>query len=269
MADISSNPSPCLQEEPNHFFRELDIQLLIHELKGPLSVIENNDRMLLEHQRKFGSLNEAQQRAIGRSIRCSAKLREIIHTVLEVGRSEIGRLCPIRFDVVETIKTIIADVLETEFFEHIDELPADTDEVARQAEYIKNNGVVLNISPEVKGMRLHQDQVKFAHIMNNLVRNALQHRKSRVDIHVAINGSHLRIRVNDDGDGIAPEDQIDLFQCYTQTKSCSRKARAMGHGLGLAGSRILARRIGGDITIDTQFKMGSSFLLQLPITLNL
>jgi signal transduction histidine kinase len=267
MTDINPNPRPCPEKQPDDFFRELDVQLLIHELKGPLSVIESNNRLLLERQRSFGPLNQTQQRALKRSLRCSSKLRDLIHTLLEVGGSERGRICPTRFDVAATIRNIIVDLLETEFHQLTGEKPADTDGSNRQAAYMLKRGINLDISPDVEGTILLQDQIKFGQIMNNLVRNALQHKHSRVDIHVAVQRSNLQIRVSDDGEGIAPEDLIELFQCYTQITSCSRKARSMGHGLGLAGSRILARRIGGDIAVDTRFKTGSSFLLRLPTTL--
>jgi signal transduction histidine kinase len=267
MTDINSNPLPSPEKQPTDFFRELDIQLLIHELKGPLSVIENNNRMLLEHQRKLGPLTETQQQALKRSLRCSAKLRDLIHTLLEVGASQCGSIHPTRFDVAATVKKIIVDVLKTEFSQLTDEPDADRDGLNRQAAFILKCGIILDISPDIEGTVLQQDQIKFGQIMNNLVRNALQHKNSQVDIHVAIKRSNLQIRVSDDGEGIAPEDKAELFQCYAKKKSCRIKARAVGHGLGLAGSRILARRIGGDITIDTRFKTGSSFILRLPTTL--
>jgi signal transduction histidine kinase len=267
MTDIIPNLLQRPQKEPEGFFRELDLQLLIHELKGPLSIIETTNRMLLQQQPRFGQLNDTQQRSLGRSLRCSAKLRDLIHTILEVGRCELGRICLTRFDVPATIKKIIVDLLETEFCKLSGEIQADTDALTRQAEFMEESGVILDILPEVERIIFHQDRVKFGHIVNNLVRNALQHMNSRVEIQVAVKGSHLEIRVSDDGDGIAPEDQSELFQIYASTTPNHAKTRTTGHGIGLAGSRILARRIGGDITVDTNIKMGSSFLVHLPMTL--
>jgi two-component system OmpR family sensor kinase len=266
MADNNQSHPSSRQNESQDFFRQLDIQLLIHELKGPLSVIENNNRMLLELSHRYGRLNEFQERALRRSLRCTAKLSNIIQSILEVGSSQAGNLNLSRFYIVHFATEIIVGLLETEISKTIGELQGGECDIDHRYEYLSANGIFLDISPEVKGLVLHQDEAKFGHILTNLVRNALQHKKSRVIVHMALKKQNLEICINDDGNGIDPEDQHKLFKCYTQIKKpCHRQVRAKGNGLGLAISRILARRLGGDITIDTLYRSGSSFVLQLPL----
>ena len=48
-------------ESPEQFFREIEIQFLIHELKDPIAIIETGLRTLLEKQNKFGALSSKQQ----------------------------------------------------------------------------------------------------------------------------------------------------------------------------------------------------------------
>jgi len=266
MADDNQSHPSSRQNESQDFFHQLDIQLLIHELKGPLSVIENNNRMLLELSHKYGRLNEFQESALKRSLRCTAKLNNIIQSILEVGSSQTGRLNLSRFDIVHFATEILVDLLETEICKPIGESQDGEYDIDRRYEYLSANGIFLDISPEVQGLVLHQDEAKFGHILTNLVRNALQHKKSRVIVHMVLKKQNLNICINDDGNGIAPEDQDKLFKCYAQIKKAyHRQGRAKGNGLGLAISRILARRLGGDITIDTLCRSGSSFVLQLPL----
>lgn len=266
MTEDNSQIHPSyLRDQSQHSFCQLDIQLLIHELKGPLSVIINNNRMLLELQHRYGRLNESQENALKRALRCTNKLNDIIQSILEVGSSEIGRFNISQFEIVQAATRILVDLIESETFEPVGEPFAGGPAIAQRIEYLSKNGICLDISTSVEGLVLHQDEAKLGHILTNLVRNALQHKKSSVIVHIGLKKQNLEICVNDDGRGIAPEDQSGLFQCYSQLKTCRRQARTKGHGLGLAGSRIIARRLGGDITIDTQCRSGTCFVLQLPI----
>lgn len=75
----NSNVRPsCPQDELQNVFCQLDIQLLIHELKGPLSVIINNNRMLLELQHRYGRLSESQENALKRALRSMGKIDNLI-----------------------------------------------------------------------------------------------------------------------------------------------------------------------------------------------
>jgi signal transduction histidine kinase len=160
---------------------------------------------------------------------------------------------------------ILADLITLEAFEPIGQSDAVDHSMAERLEYLLANGISFDFSASVEGLVLYQDERKLGHILTNLVRNALRYKKSCVNVHMAQKKRILEICVNDDGQGIAPEDRAGLFQCYAQLNPCHRQDRTKGHGLGLAGSRILARRLGGDITINTQCRSGTCFVLQLPI----
>ncbi len=92
-----------------------------------------------------------------------------------------------------------------------------------------------------------------AEILANLVDNARRHARSRIEIVVDRNDDRMRVRVVDDGPGLAPGQADVVFDRFV-----SLDARG-GSGLGLAIARGLARAHGGDLTYD-----GAAFALNLP-----
>ena len=73
----------------------------------------------------------------------------------------------------------------------------------------------------------------------------------------------LYIQVSDTGVGISSEDSEKLFQEFSQVGDQSQINYA-GTGLGLSISRKFCRLLGGDITVDSKPKVGSTFQIQLP-----
>ena len=113
---------------------------------------------------------------------------------------------------------------------------------------------------------MFQDETKFRQIVGNLIKNALHHRKERIEIKMYRDDTHLMVDVADDGPGIAPEHHGTVFERYRQVDTCSLTPRR-GHGLGLAGARIMARCLGGDIELQSQQGRGAKFILRLPLCL--
>ena len=62
-------PSDKAMNTSFDFFREIDIQFLIHELKDPLAIIETGMRTLINRQDKYGELSALQQGVLKRSLR--------------------------------------------------------------------------------------------------------------------------------------------------------------------------------------------------------
>jgi CheY-like chemotaxis protein len=74
----------------------------------------------------------------------------------------------------------------------------------------------------------------------------------------------LTIRVTDTGPGMTAEQLNRLFTAYDQTSESVARTHG-GTGLGLAVSRELARRMGGDLTVESAPGRGSTFILHLPL----
>jgi signal transduction histidine kinase len=98
----------------------------------------------------------------------------------------------------------------------------------------------------------------------NIVGNALDAVEDRPEPQVTV-GTRLaeegwvKIVVLDNGPGIAPEQQAEIFKPFVSSKG------SRGTGLGLPVSRKILREHGGDIVVQSQINVGSKFTLKLPI----
>ena len=247
------------------FFQNLDIEFLIHELKDPIAVIETGARTLLEKQHKFGALSSRQEKTMTRIIRNARKAREMLYSLLEVGRSEAGSFACNQFNLVETTLDVLANCLELK-------MPSITDQMRQHPDMFQAlpnldaYGIFLLTAPDLTQINMHQDELKYRQIIGNLVKNALHFRRKRIDIQMEKNKDFLIIAVIDDGPGIEPEQCESIFQRYAQANDCTISPR-QGHGLGLAGARIMARCLGGDIELTCSKTEGTKFQLTLPITI--
>jgi signal transduction histidine kinase len=136
-----------------------------------------------------------------------------------------------------------------------------------EAELVKllnRHGVFILVSPEARSAEMFQDEAKFRRIAGNLFKNALHHRRQRIDVRMDLQGDRLALSVKDDGPGIEPDLHEFIFKRYTQVKECALVERR-GHGLGLAGSLIMARALGGDIQVASRKGEGATFSLTLPL----
>ncbi|NJO82704.1 MAG: response regulator [Blastochloris sp.] len=70
--------------------------------------------------------------------------------------------------------------------------------------------------------------------------------------------------VEDSGPGISAEDMQQLFSPFFQSNET--RTQVQGTGLGLAISRKYAQLMGGDLTVESQFGLGATFRLKLPVT---
>jgi signal transduction histidine kinase len=247
----------------SQFFREIEIQFLIHELKDPIAVVETGLRTLLEKQDKFGSLSAKQENTLKRTLRNAQKARTMLNDLLEIGRSESGCVSCSHFRPETSVYQALKDALEImtgPLADEIGKYQAEKD----AAKLLSRYGIFVQISAQVQHTEIFQDEIKFRQIAGNLFKNALHHRRERVNILMDIAENDLLLVVTDDGPGVLPEHHEMIFRRYAQVAECAVTSRK-GHGLGLAGARILANCLGGDIKIDSQKGPGATFRLTLPL----
>jgi signal transduction histidine kinase len=253
-------------ERPEQFFREIEIQFLIHELKDPIAIVETGLRTLLEKKEKFGSLRPKQENTLKRTLRNTKKAREMLNNLLEIGRSESGCFICSHFQPVKSVYQAMKDSLEImtgPLSEEIGKYEVEKDAL----ELLTRNGIHLNISPAISDTEIFQDEIKFRQIVGNLLKNALHHRREKLEITMDIKDEIMSFTVADDGPGVEPDQHEMIFKRYAQVKECSIVPRK-GHGLGLAGALILAQCLGGNIKIVSEKGQGAAFCLTLPVRMD-
>jgi signal transduction histidine kinase len=106
------------------------------------------------------------------------------------------------------------------------------------------------------------DSQRVRQILINLLTNAVRHSPENdvVTLELQAKDDRLRFRVSDHGEGIAPDQQAQIFEAFLQADS----NRERGTGLGLTLSRQLARRLGGDLSVESQVGAGARFTLDVP-----
>jgi two-component system, OmpR family, sensor kinase len=250
----------------NGFFRDIDIEFLIHELKDPVSVIETGIRTLLERRETHGPLSARQEKTLKRVLRNVQKARSMMYGLLEIGRSQAGCFACSSFQLVPTVQDALMEAVESvcpPVFDQITLLDSSEETLA----FLSSQCIYVHIDSEVSQLEMNQDEVKFRQIAGNLIKNALHHRRQRVDIGLGCQNKMVRIEVSDDGPGIGAEHHEMIFRRYTQLKADDALSRT-GHGLGLAGALILAQSMGGTIEIISRKGKGATFRLMLPQALN-
>jgi two-component system OmpR family sensor kinase len=258
------NQQPA-EDSPVQFFKEIEIEFLVHELKDPIAIIETGLRTLLERQDKYGSLSARQESTLKRALRNSKKARELLHNLLEIGRSEAGCFIGERFQPSKSVLQALKDALETnawDVFEKFTNYENETEALG----FLASSGIILDVAPPVADLEMFQDEIKFRQVIGNLLKNALHHRRQRVAIRLELDGDQLVIAVTDDGPGIDSEQHKTVFKRYAQVKDCSLAPRK-GHGLGLAGADIISRCLGGRLELESAKGLGATFRLILPLKL--
>jgi signal transduction histidine kinase len=257
---MAEKPAPAAAGSDN-FFRALDTQLLVHELKGPLSLIEAAARTLIEQAGRMGPLTERQETTVKRILRGTLRGKRLVNQLLEIGRAESAQFSLASFDVGEAVFKVLIESVENSDAQLAARLSEATTGEAQLA-VLAQAGIVLKIAPDIN-QRIFQDPIKFALIIGNLIQNALHFRRRSLEVVVDREGGDLIISVKDDGPGIAPEHHGAVFERYKQLPVHDGFERE-GHGLGLAGALILARRLGGDISLDSVPGQGATFRFSIP-----
>src|SRR5262249_19059545 len=101
-------------------------------------------------------------------------------------------------------------------------------------------------------------------ILRNFISNALKFtERGEIRVSAVTTDESVVFSVADSGIGIAPADQERIFQEWTQVEGRIQKT-IKGSGLGLPLSRRFAQLLGGDVRVESQLGIGSTFFAAIP-----
>lgn len=190
------------------------------------------------------------------------KEEERLHYLTTIGRQteRLNKLVE-ELDVL-TLNTQPQDTADEEVF--LDQLLIESmSEFQLQIEQ-EERDVYIQVSPESAKIKSHSD--KLSRILVNLLNNAFKYSEpgTRIEVLAQLTEQELRISVKDEGQGILPEDLEKIFKRLYRVET-SRNMKTGGHGLGLAIARELAHQLGGEITAESQYGLGSKFTFSLSL----
>ena len=216
-----------------------------HELRTPLNAIAGYVELMEMELR--GPVTEAQRIDLARIRRSQQHLTGLIDDVLNFVRSETGHL-PVTIEDV-SLATVVQRVEELV-------LPQ-----------LQRKGLRFVREPFDPALPVRADAEKLRQVLLNLLTNAIKYTPAGGEITLSVrdDATTVRITVRDTGVGIPSDMLAAIFEPFVQVGRRS-SAPADGVGLGLAISRDFARRMGGDITVESMVGVGSTFALTLPKT---
>jgi CheY-like chemotaxis protein len=119
---------------------------------------------------------------------------------------------------------------------------------------------------------MQSDQTKVRQNLFNLLSNASKFTKDG-EITLCVRSSRdeagtdlVEFEITDTGIGMTQEQKAKLFQAFSQADSSTSRNYG-GTGLGLAITKHFCRMLGGDVSVETEFGVGSSFKMRLPRTI--
>jgi len=242
---------------------KISLQLLIHDLKVPLAVIEAGITSLLGKLDRYGPLTDKQEKVLQRTLRNTRVIQALVNDSLELERSKEG--------VVNITQLKISDLIEEALVEIFDLVDHETSEKIRVCTDLKQikgaldeNGVTLMIDEGLWCQELLLDEAKIKQILRNLLNNALKYRKSRVELRIEKGQNSLLFSVKDDGEGIPSTHHKKIFESYFQMEPTGAYS-VRGHGLGLAGVMVLVEGMGGELRLQSDQGKGAEFIVKLPL----
>lgn len=221
------------------------VQMVSHDLRSPLTYMNGFMSMLP----MVGDLNEKQTDYLEKIQRGIDQMNDLIKNLLDLGRLEAG-LDLMRSSVrLDTMISSIADDLRP---------------------MAEESHIKLVVERPVKLPYLSLDNALVRQAITNLVTNAFKYAPDsetitiRADVQKNRSGQdEVVVSVTDQGPGIAPQDQLQLFEKFQRVKQ-RENIKVKGSGLGLAIVKSVAERHGGRAWVKSDVGQGSTFYLSFP-----
>ena len=216
-----------------------------HEIRTPLNAIVG----LSENAKDNKECPESMKEDLEDILSASKTLLEIVGNIMDINKIESNKL--------EIIEVSYNPRKEIETLARVEETRIGNKDIDYR----------INIADDIP-YHLIGDKIHVKQIINNLLSNALKYtEKGFVELNVkCINKDDiclLIISVRDSGRGIKAEDINKLFTKFERLE-IEKSTTTEGTGLGLAITKRLVELMNGTINVESRYKEGTIFMVQLP-----
>jgi signal transduction histidine kinase len=218
-----------------------------HELRTPLHVFLGMNELLLE-----SPLDERQHKFAETARRAAEGLLGMVDDLLDYAQLEGGKLS--------------SDV----FVFDLAELVAAAADTHRSSAEAKGLTLVAEIDASAS-VRVLSDPRRVRQILRHLLANAIKFtEKGEIRVRAGVrplagaDGREAVIEVIDTGIGVAPDRRAEVFDSFSQIDPSATR-RHGGTGIGLALSKALSEKLGGQLELDSETGRGSTFRLVFPL----
>ena len=215
------------------------VSAVSHELKTPLASLQATVTNLLERDTE---LDEAHVRAELQAVKQDLdRLDSSIDSLLDLSRLEASAWAPELewYELGEILGTVLSRLPQR-----------DRDRVS------------FTLPPDLPA--IHVDFVQWVRVLEHLLRNALAYSGSQSPVRVGASSTSTEVRlwVEDEGPGIAPDERERIFGKFYRGRSAALVPS--GTGLGLAITREIVRFHGGRIWVEDVAPHGARFVVSIP-----
>jgi len=186
------------------------------------------------------TVKEDMPEAIGFIRASSTRMDGLINAILKLSREGRRTLKPERVDFGEMLDLLAANI-------------------QHQVSEAGGEIAIIRPLPTLISDRLALEQI-FGNLLDNAVKYRDPYRPLRITIRAVEQGRRVGFEIGDNGRGVAKEDHQRIFDLFRRSGAQDRP----GEGIGLAHVRALVRRLGGDITLESELGVGTTFRVSLP-----
>lgn len=217
------------------------VHMIVHDMKGPLSVFKSGIPVLEQRAGEAG--DQRLSKMVAMLAEGSARLLRMAEGILSVARVEDP-------DGPLDLKPV-----------DLSSLARQRVDAAAETGKAKRVSVALEAPPEPAVVRGDSDLL--GRVLDNLLLNALEHtpKGGRVRVRLEPKAKAVRVEVRDTGPGVPKEDRARIFEKFRKGREASG-----GAGLGLAFCRLALQRHGGSIGVaEPPDGPGAVFHFELPL----
>ncbi len=217
------------------------VYMIVHDLRVPLGNILNSlDLVLTAWREQDLTIPVEQILLIG--LRSTRKMELLVSDILDVARLQSNQrtLAVGEIDVQSMVREAVDTVTPT---------------ANRHSQTIG-----VDMPPDLPTMEGDSDLL--TRILVNLLSNAVKYVQDggKIAVNVQADDEVFRFGVIDNGPGIPPESQDNVFQLFSRGQS----KRASGAGIGLAFCKLAVNAHGGRIWVESELGAGCSFYFTIP-----